>query len=251
MKASNMKRISLWRTHACVPCWDSHEHFERSCRLSVHTSAQDGAASSSKENALPQRSIVGTSTRAALARTIRRLTPCVLAISMVPNVIAAQCSIPMFAAARSFDAHGDSPWYVASADFNGDGKADVAVANQTSNTVSVLLGNGDATLQTAATYPVGAGPNVVAVGDFNGDGKPDLAVASAGCAPCKPGVLGGGTWVLMNNGDGTFRAAVNVIPSGTGTVAVADFNGDGKQDLLVAGFGSGSAQLLLGNGDGA
>ena len=64
-------------------------------------------------------------------------------------------------------------------DFNGDGKTDVAVANEVSNTVGVLLGNGDGTFQTAVTYGSGGVQSYsVAVGDFNGDGKPDVAVAN-------------------------------------------------------------------------
>ena len=66
-------------------------------------------------------------------------------------------------------------------DFNGDGKPDLAVANFVSGNVSVLLGRGDGTFQTAVNFGIGSGsqPQFVAVGDFNGDGKPDLAVANA------------------------------------------------------------------------
>ena len=63
-------------------------------------------------------------------------------------------------------------------DYNGDGKADLAVANFFANTVSVLLGNGDGSLQTQQTFATGAAPSSVAVGDFNGDGKADIAVAN-------------------------------------------------------------------------
>ena len=64
-------------------------------------------------------------------------------------------------------------------DFNGDAKADLAVANSIKANVSVLLGNGDGTFQTQKTYAVGGDPTSVAVGDFNGDGKADLAVANS------------------------------------------------------------------------
>src|SRR5207302_249957 len=85
----------------------------------------------------------------------------------------------------SFIAHRDfvsgaGPVSVAAGDFNGDGKPDLAVANTGSNTVSVLLGNGDGTFQAAAFFAAGLNPQYVAVGDFNGDGKPDLAVANTG-----------------------------------------------------------------------
>src|SRR5438128_89154 len=68
---------------------------------------------------------------------------------------------------------------VAVGDFNGDGKADLAVANSGTNNISVLVGNGDGTFQAAVNYSVGDGPQSVAVGDFNGDGKPDLAAATS------------------------------------------------------------------------
>src|SRR5262249_97265 len=70
------------------------------------------------------------------------------------------------------------PHAVAFGYFNGDGIPDLAVANVFSNTVSVLLGNGDGTFQRARNFGVGVGPASVAVGDFNGDGRPDLAVAN-------------------------------------------------------------------------
>ena len=96
-------------------------------------------------------------------------------------------------------AAGTHPLSVAVGDFNGDGKPDLAVANQRSNTVSVLLGNGDGTFQAAVNYGADRNPNSVAVGDFNGDGKPDLAVANLNSDTVS---------VLLGKGDGTFHAAV-------------------------------------------
>jgi hypothetical protein len=79
---------------------------------------------------------------------------------------------------------------------NGDGKPDLLVANSFSNTVGVLLGNGDGTFQTATTYDSGGmGPFSVAVADLNGDRKPDVAVANfCGGTNCLPGRVG----VLLN-----------------------------------------------------
>src|SRR2546425_3741899 len=73
---------------------------------------------------------------------------------------------------------GSSPISVAVADFNGDGISDLAVANFNSNTVSILLGNGDSTFQAARSYPAGNQPISVSVGDFNGDGHLDVVVAN-------------------------------------------------------------------------
>jgi hypothetical protein len=144
---------------------------------------------------------------------------------------------------------------VAVADVSGDGKPDIVVAN--SDTVGVLLGNGDGTFQTAVTYSSGGyEANSVAIADVNGDGKPDLLVANL-CANsnCTTGSVG----VLLGNGNGTFQTAV---PYGSGgyeasSVAIADVNGDGKPDLLVTDrcasgseCNNGLVGVLLGNGDG-
>src|SRR5207245_6910602 len=96
--------------------------------------------------------------------------------------------------------------------FTGDGTPDLAAANQGSNTVSVLLGNGDGAFQAALTFDTGGSrPVSVAVGDFNGDGTPDLAVANQGSNTVS---------VLLGNGDGTFRAPV-ALAVGSSPVSVA------------------------------
>lgn len=140
---------------------------------------------------------------------------------------------------------GNGPQSVAVGDFNSDGKLDVAVANY-SGTVSILLGNGDGTFQGPANYATGNASSSVAVGDFNRDGKLDLVVTNSGAANGVSSVS-----VLLGNGDGTFRAATNYSAGlGAYSVAVGDFNRDGKLDLAVASFGSGTVSILLGKGDG-
>ena len=125
-----------------------------------------------------------------------------------------------------------SPWQ--GGDFNGDGKPDLAVANgYPSSTVSVLLGKGDGSFQAAVNYPAGYLPLSVAVGDFNGDGKQDLAVTNTGWDPYTNSSVS----ILLGKGDGTFLPAVNYAAgAGRRSVAVGDFNGDGKLDLAAAGF---------------
>ncbi|PYK95903.1 MAG: hypothetical protein DME36_00245 [Verrucomicrobia bacterium] len=144
-------------------------------------------------------------------------------------------------------AAGTNPSSVAVGDFNRDGVPDVAVANYGSNTVSVLLGNGDGTFQPALTLAADANPEFVAVSDFNRDGVPDLVVACSGSNSVS---------VFLGNGDGTFQPARNFAANGGQSVAVGDFNGDGVQDLAVADYnlnnvpGSDTVSVLLGNGGG-
>jgi hypothetical protein len=151
--------------------------------------------------------------------------------------------------------------FVVIADMNGDGKPDIVVANtgggaNGDGSVGVLLGNGDGTFQPAVTYDSGGqGPDSVAVADVNLDGKPDILVAN-GCfgINCTSGPWVG---VLLGNGDGTFQPAVTydnggLIPK---AVAIADVNGDGKPDMLVANTYPSSLDpkavgVRLGNGDG-
>jgi hypothetical protein len=143
---------------------------------------------------------------------------------------------------------GTRPRGVAVGDFNGDGKLDLAVTNANDNTVSVLLGNGDGTFQPQTPYAVGSSPGAIAVGDFNGDGRPDIVVGNYGLGCCNDN---GSLSVLIGNGDGTFRPQQVMSAFYPGTVAVGDFNGDGKLDLAVGQeSSSGGVQIYLGNGDG-
>src|SRR2546423_9961294 len=128
-----------------------------------------------------------------------------------------------------------------------DGKLDVAVANYTDNTVSVLLGKGDGTFQQQVTFGVTFQPVSVAVGDFDHDGRLDLAVANS-CT--NPSCVSSSISILLGNGDGTFRARHD-FPAAfiSDSIAVTELNEDGREDLVIANF-SDTVSVMLGNGDG-
>ncbi len=138
-------------------------------------------------------------------------------------------------------------------DFNGDGRTDLAVTNETDNTVSVLLGNGDGTFQPQVTYAVGGNPDAIVAGDFNGDGRTDLAVVNLGSFDANFNLIPGScsVSVLLGNGDGTFQPQVTyAVGQGPASIATGDFTGDGRTDLAVANAGDNTVSVLLGNGDG-
>jgi hypothetical protein len=153
-------------------------------------------------------------------------------------------NVVSFAPQQTF-AVGRGPYAVAVADLNGDGKPDLIVANRGSfgafgNTISVLMNTtppGASTVSFAPqqTFVVPADPQAVAVADFNGDGKPDIAVACNGANVVSE---------LLNTtptGASTvsFAAPVNLTcNTNPASIAMADFNGDGKPDIAV---GNGAA----------
>ena len=105
----------------------------------------------------------------------------------------------------------------------------------------------DVSFEEARNFTAGNNPLSVAVGDFNSDGQPDLAVANDSYP--FPGTVS----VLLGNADGSFQEARNFAAgSFPSSVAVGDFNGDGRQDLVVTNFynDSNEVSVLFGNGDG-
>lgn len=127
-------------------------------------------------------------------------------------------------------------------DLNGDQHTDLVYTNAYTNTVEVLLGNGDGTFQQVKSYPAGTNPYVLAFGDFNRDGKVDLVVGTLN-----------GVSILFGNGDGTFSAPTTIdIPSATNptSIAVADLRGIGIDDLILPGYGASGQVTYVLSGDG-
>jgi type II secretory pathway component GspD/PulD (secretin) len=151
---------------------------------------------------------------------------------------------------------GTMPTAIASADFNGDGTADLAVTNFFDNTVTVLFGKSDGTfggVNDGALKPItlatGKGPSGIAPADFNNDSHTDLAVTNKTDSTVS---------ILFGKGDGTFGLTTDgsLSPKTFGThagpvgISAADFTGGGNQDLVVTDETANSMDLLVGNGDG-
>jgi hypothetical protein len=143
---------------------------------------------------------------------------------------------------------GGGPGSIAIADVNHDGKLDIIVANTFDGTVSVLLGDGKGHFTPAAgsPFPCGKSPNDIATGDFNGDGNIDLVIANTET----PFLT-----ILLGDGKGGFAPSphspfdTHSYPHVHG-VAVGDFNGDGKLDVVTDSWGHNEILMFLGDGKG-
>ncbi len=154
-----------------------------------------------------------------------------------------------FPNANSYAA-GPQPTSIAIADFNGDGRPDIAASDSAlDGVVTILFGTGSGTLQAAPLYRSGSIPALFAIGDLNGDGKLDLITASH-LTPTAGGI--GSGVAMLGNGDGSFQAPAIWSTTGVNAVALADLNGDGKLDLVATNPtpGNGNVAVYLGKGDG-
>ena len=135
---------------------------------------------------------------------------------------------------------GSGATFVTIADLDGDGDADLAVANGASDFISILFNNGDGTYADQVTYFIGF-PYNLASADLDGDGDQDLAVTNA---------ASDNVAILLNNGDGTFADQVTYDTNYAISVTIADLDGDEDADLAVANWAGNTVSVLLNNGDG-
>lgn len=135
---------------------------------------------------------------------------------------------------------GSGPASSVSADFNGDGILDAAVANRTSNTVTILIGTGDGLFTEAASYASDNGPGRIAAADLNNDGNVDLVTLNSGSLS-----------IFLGSGNGTFLTALTTpVAAGSSDFVIGDFTGNGKLDLAVLSPLGNSFSILSGNEDG-
>jgi hypothetical protein len=150
---------------------------------------------------------------------------------------------------------GGSPIAIAWGDLDEDGVLDIATADQSSSTVSVLLGTPRGVFRPPIVHPTASTPRDLAIRDFDGDGVLDLVVIGA---PCAGGCDVGSLSIFLGNGDGSLQHAFDVpMASEPQSVRCGDFDGDGYEDIVVASTlqsdpagPSSPVIVLLGNGDG-
>jgi FG-GAP-like repeat len=145
-----------------------------------------------------------------------------------------------FGPPTAIDTGDVNPISGALADFDGDGKLDLAVNHNNGGwTTSVLLNQGGGHFAMKWSQTLGTNPHYLAAADFDGDGKPDLAVST----------YYSGLKVVLNKGDGTFGATMSPATAGgnLADLAATDLDGDGKIDLAVLSNG-GTVSVLLNDG---
>jgi hypothetical protein len=143
-----------------------------------------------------------------------------------------------FATGGNYRTGGEYPSALAADDFNGDGKLDLAISNTYGASIALLVGDGKGKFDAPITYPAGPLPFVLASADLDGDGDQDLVT---------PHSNGSFVTVLENSGEGRLLPAVDFVSGGTNTrtLAVGDFNGDGRPDIAAGNESSNTVSIFL------
>ncbi len=137
---------------------------------------------------------------------------------------------------------GSNPYALLLRDLNADGTLDVAITDQASSNVFVLLGNGNATFGSPNSYQVAKDPVGLDIADINSDGILDIITANGGFSFDQDGQFS----VIFGNGDGTFSVpSLNtLVPSGPVDVVAVDMDGDGDTDVITANFDANNLTVI-------
>jgi FG-GAP-like repeat len=194
----------------------------------------------------------GARRRSAILASVVAIAAATLAMSSEHRSLGARASSSAVELPAGSDEQvipvGNKPGPVMLADVNHDGHLDILVANVESETLTVLLGDGKGHFVAAPGAPIATGkePNDIAVGDFNGDGNLDLLIANTGTPYLT---------ILLGDGKGGFKASAHspfktLSDPHVHGVAVGDFNGDGKLDVVTDSWGNNQILMFAGDGKG-